>query len=982
MYGTLTHTNNTATSTNALGQWVPNGRVFVICSNLLVDTAGSIIADALGYAGSPTNTIPNGYGPGGGGETSGKGGGGGGYGGLGGNNNVSSGAGPTYGVASAPDQPGSGGGGEYIGGQTGPGGAGGGLIWIQATQGTVTVNGKVSANGAYPTLGTLQRCGAGSGGGIYIRCSTFAGANGTLSAVGGWSGQFFPGGGGGGRIAIVVDTNAQAIAPPVSVQFRCGGGFGQNGGFNGAPGTIYVNSSQVLPTVWTGTVANAVLQGFSSWAPAQLAITNSVLSFLSRVQLSVSNDFSLACTTNSAGLILTNASSLTCGGNLSLSNSAVYLYPDVDTTVPTLTVNGNLSLASTGTLYVYAAMTNSTSPTGACVNVAGAMSLVNGSFVYPYCNPTNGGGVAFTVGSLSIADATSGFNADGKGYAGSPNGVTTNGYGPGGGGTTAGGGGGGGGYGGLGGNNNASTGAGSTYGVASAPYQPGSGGGGSSSGTSAGGAGGGLIWIQATQGAVTVNGRISANGTFLTSALGGNRAGGGSGGGIYIACSIFAGTNGTVSAAGGWAGQSFPGGGGGGRIAIVVDTNAQASASPVSVQFQCGGGLGQSGGFNGTPGTVYVTSSQILPTVWTNGGGVLQGFSSWAPTQLAITNSQLSFFSRVQLNVSNDISLAGTTNNPATLLTLTNASSFSCGGNMSISNAALYSYPDVDTTMPTLVVNGNVSLVNTGRLYVFAAMTNATSPTGAWVNVGGVLSLTNGSAVYPYSNATNGGSVYFTVKDLSLNDTSSGFNADAKGYQGAPAGVTTNGFGPGGGRATTSAGAGGGGYGGAGGYGGTTTNGGLAYGASNSPPVYAGSGGGTHSDGLGAGGNGGGLIAILASGTITLNGYLTANGVTTGTQREGGGSGGGIYLKCRTIQGTAGSLSANGSIGCNYGGGGGGGGRIQVWAAYNNLPGGTLPAFVLPGTTNSNPGTSQSGSTGTVYWGTFTLSLGSIFSVR
>jgi hypothetical protein len=558
-------------------------------------------------------------------------------------------------------------------------------------------------------------------------------------------------------------------------------------------------------------------------------------------------------------------------------------------------------------------------------------------------------GRVFINCSNLLVEATGRINADARGYGASAV-AAARGYGPGGGGFLSGKGGGGGGYGGAGGEAGDSSGGfvagsgGPTNGVISAPDQPGSGGGTGSSG--GGAAGGGLIWIQATQGTVTVNGQVSVNGAFLTQPSGDNgRTGGGSGGGVYINCRTFAGTGGTVSALGGWAGHWFPAGGGGGRIAVVVDTNAQAGASPVAVRLLCGGGLGQDGGGTGTWGSVYVNDGRILPTTWAGSGmnATLHGFSFWEAPHLALTNTTLVLPAPVRLSVSND---------------------------MTMNNASVSLMRGSAAAPPTLVVNGNLSLVNTGRLYIAAAATNTTSPTGAWVGVTRTMTLTNGSVVYPYGNPTNGGSVCFTMRDLTI-AINSGFNADGNGYWGAPANQYANGFGPGAGKYLTGIGGGGGAYGGAGGAGwNNPSGGGNPYGVSNAPPVFAGSGGGNAADGIARAGDGGGLIWIEASRTVTLNGYLRASGMTPDSgnsaySRGGGGSGGGIYLKCRTLQGTTGSLTANGSTGRRFGGGGGGGGRIQIWST-TDLTGGMLPASVLPG---AGVESGSNGSTGTVYRG-------------
>ena len=101
----------------------------------------------------------------------------------------------------------------------------------------------------------------------------------------------------------------------------------------------------------------------------------------------------------------------------------------------------------------------------------------------------------------------------------------------------------------------------------------------------------------------------------------------------------------------------------------------------------------------------------------------------------------------------------------------------------------------------------------------------------------------------------------------------------------------------------------------------TPTNG--TYGASASfvslMPLFGGSGGGggsgTASSGNGGGGGGGaGAILMASSGTITINGSITAIGGTGGfvggNSSGGGGSGGAIRLVAKTITGT-GSISAS-----------------------------------------------------------------------
>ena len=80
------------------------------------------------------------------------------------------------------------------------------------------------------------------------------------------------------------------------------------------------------------------------------------------------------------------------------------------------------------------------------------------------------------------------------------------------------------------------------------------------------------------------------------------------------------------------------------------------------------------------------------------------------------------------------------------------------------------------------------------------------------------------------------------------------------------------------------------------------------------------------------GGSGGGAVLVQATGAVTLNGTVVANGgnASTTSGYAGGGSGGGISVFCRTISG-AGSFSARGGSAAGSGhGGNGSGGRIAV----------------------------------------------------
>jgi hypothetical protein len=248
-----------------------------------------------------------------------------------------------------------------------------------------------------------------------------------------------------------------------------------------------------------------------------------------------------------------------------------------------------LILTNASSLYVYAATNGSPPWQGAWVSTGGDMVVAPGCWVYPYSDGRTGSVARFSVGANVWIATNAGFNADQRGYDGSPPGFNGKGYGPGGGWSrTSSARGGGAGYGGAGGPGSYSGCAGGVaYGDSNAPAWPGSGGGGGID-VSYGGKGGGAIWIEAPQGSVTLQGTLTADGQ-----AGGTQydAGGGSGGGIYITCWTFKGHSTAALRARGGRGASryvapnwLAGGcGGGGRIAVwrIADRSAGAVACSV-----------------------------------------------------------------------------------------------------------------------------------------------------------------------------------------------------------------------------------------------------------------------------------------------------------------------------------------------------------------------------------------------------------------
>ena len=185
--------------------------------------------------------------------------------------------------------------------------------------------------------------------------------------------------------------------------------------------------------------------------------------------------------------------------------------------------------------------------------------------------------------------------------------------------------------------------------------------------------------------------------------------------------------------------------------------------------------------------------------------------------------------------------------------------------------------------------------------------------------------------------------------------------------------------------ASGSTGGGGGGNGGAGGSGiGSSTNGGASLSGSNY--FYAGSGGGAYSmssysysrstftskysiaaeNGQNGtiyptGGTGGGVIVLIGTKSVALNGNLQSNGGNGGSNC-GGGAGGTIAVNTLVLSGV-GTLEANGGSGGSnpYPGGGGGGGYITLYNSANVYVQQSSQTFTYTGTMEAMGGYALAG---------------------
>ena len=454
--GIVTHSAATAPGLN-----------LTITGNCRIDQGSAIKADGLGY--------PAAQGPGAGQSGTGDNRGvGGGYGGMGTYGNGNPFFGKCYGSITEPTDFGSGGGKGRSG--TDLGGAGGGAIRLTVF-GSLTVNGKITANGQGSSYG-----GGGSGGSIWITTQSLFGV-GLIAANAEWAG-YGGGAGGGGRIAVYYTIKSGFTNGII----ECRGGERDDKVFGGA-GTIYYQ--QAGTTIGDLVVDNSGNAGYGT-------------------QLLEKSIF--------ANVVIKN------GGSLEP--------PQLQTL--DLTALGNITIQSNSKIHANGMGYPATQGPGAGQSGTGD-------------NRGGGGGYG---------------GAGGQGYNGIPGGPANG----------------------------------------SAQYQQptelGSGGGNGYSGTYTGGSGGGAIRLK-VYGSLIVNGPIAADGA------GAYRAGGGSGGSIWITTQSLSGP-GLIRANGG-NGADSGGGGGGGRIALYY-----TDKSGFTGVIQVNGGPGWKNGNAGTIHQAAVASVRLL----------------------------------------------------------------------------------------------------------------------------------------------------------------------------------------------------------------------------------------------------------------------------------------------------------------------------------------------------------------------------------
>ena len=894
-----------------------SNNVCIVCSNLTITSGGSINANGLGYAGGTNSPKQAGQGPGGGyGYDSEAYGSAASHGGVGHADGYYEYIRYPYDSLTAPVLPGSGAGST----QWDSGLAGGGAVRINAT-GVVTINGMISADADK----SASRKNGGSGGAIWIDCASFLGSGGRLSADGANGASA---GGGGGRIAI----NYQPAAQPAGVQnvtISAAGGSGNGLALKGGHGTIYLPDDRFVGTVVTNIIG--CVWGFASLNRASLAVQSWLHFPTDGFALTVTNDV----------LVSGNNAMLEVGG----PSFGYFGVQDrkFGVAVPTVCVGGSLTLTNGALMSIHAGQTNGAPEQyGALLGVTNNLIIGTNCSLYVESHPTNGGAVAIQAANCQIANSGK-LCADILGYSGGWSNYTT-GFGPQGGqgytnsnnGSAGGGNGGSGGhakYGNLGGGEDSS---------ATAPFGPGSGGG---HGYFDGGNGGGFIWLDVS-GVVSNAGAITANGG--QGGRGRSNAGGGAGGTIRIRCnSVAIGQGAQFNAIGGDRYGTSDGGGGGGRIGLLCNSIVGSSTNAFSV---APGLTGTSANYFSilrpdAAGSVLLPDATLLTPSMDNflyARVVITSVSSLTFASLQVSNRTVGLeISNLNLTVSGDLTvvsngclvigsqymnqdlaygLAGSGVAPRVMV----------AGKVLLNGGKLLLGGWGQKAQTLLTVTNDLVLTNASDLYVYAGETNAPVSTGAYVTVLGSTTLGNACWIHPHSQPTNGGSVLFSLRGVTI-PTNAGFNADSAGYMGNASGGSAPGA------SAANNGGGGGGHGGRGGTARYTAVGAASYGSSNAP-VTAGGGGGYAANYYNRDSykywlaGGGGSIQIEAN-TIALDGTLTACGGGPDANASGCGAGGGIFVKCQKLSATTYcKLLADGGDPTLTGtAGGGGGGRVAVW---------------------------------------------------
>ena len=401
------------------------------------------------------------------------------------------------------------------------------------------------------------------------------------------------------------------------------------------------------------------------------------------------------------------------------------------------------------------------------------------------------------------------------------------------------------------------------------------------------------------------------------------------------------------------------GGGYGGNGAAGIPTNAiggtayASQVTPTAFGSSGGTGLPYSVGGNGG-GAIQITSLsgivQVDGTIAANGGaGQFSGGGGGSGGSICLTGGTLLGSGSITANGGNGANSIGggggggriEINPAANLFAGTISAHGGGGGHWGGAGTVLMQF--AGTNQLILDNGGNVGATTPVQsaystdLIVRGGAIGSASSSVSFAN----LYLRSNGWLAPYFNIyTPAGSLTFSFSGNATIQAGGGIVADFAGYAAAAGPGAGHTYEPIDGGATNyCSGAGHGSYGGN--SFGNYAAGGATYDYMTSP-IDPGSGGGTYS-GSSLGGAGGGVARLNVTGTLEVDGTISANGGNGSGISGGGGAGGSIWLAVGTLSG-AGSIAANGGNGVDGLGGGGGGGMIYI-PCNNNSFAGTVTAY-------------------------------------
>jgi hypothetical protein len=460
--------------------------------------------------------------------------------------------------------------------------------------------------------------------------------------------------------------------------------------------------------------------------------------------------------------------------------------------------------------------------------------------------------------------------------------------------------------------------AGLVYGAVREPVDLGSGGGRGGSDSYPGGSGGGRVTIEAAE-ALVVQGAIRADGQVGAGAS----AGSGSGGSIRIETALLRG-GGAISANGG-AGEV---GGGGGRVCIDYSCLGLAGDDFGGTRTITAFG-GNSGAASGGAGTVVLRRpEQAYGDLYVDDNRVGRTTTIWTPLPHI-------GFGRVQAVGVDMLTADGTVAYlPGALVGLE--------VNPNLNQTRGYTIVSNDATTLVVDLGGQPVLTNVTSVGAsYAAVhrfDNMYFRRGGFMASGDKVVVTDAVRIddwgrWTHFDATTGFVSRLELEAATVTLTTNGFiDVDERGYLGgARPGNSGSNSGRTEGNVTGSGIHAGGSFGGIGGRASAAYAPNASYG-SLTQPAALGSGGGRGGSDSYPGGDGGGVVRIVAD-AMVLDGTITAQGRAGFGSSAGGGSGGSIALEAEM-------LSGSGYVRANGGGGevGGGGGRVALRYGALALP--------------------------------------------